>query len=103
MIRKFETGSLIAVFVLATAIPSATAQTEYPIMEKVAQNVIAHYQSSSCEQLAAERMQSKSGGSDPIKQKAVQLLRNDPQMRQQFFGIVAGPIVNKLFECGMIP
>jgi hypothetical protein len=103
MIRKFDAGSLIAVFVFATAISSATAQSDYPIMDRVAQNVVAHYQSSSCEQLAAERMQSRSGGSDPMKQKAVQLLRNDPQMRKQFFDIVAGPIVNKLFECGLIP
>jgi hypothetical protein len=103
MIRKFDASSLVAVFALTTTISSATAQSDYPIMDRVAQNVIAHYQGTSCEQLAAERMQAKSGGGDPIKQKAIQLLRNDPQMRKQFFDQVAGPIVNKLFECGMIP
>ena len=30
-------------------------------------------------------------------------LRNDPQMRQAFINQVAGPIVNKMFECGMAP
>jgi hypothetical protein len=38
-----------------------------------------------------------------MKQKVVGLLRNDPKMRQQFMNKVAGPIANKLFECGMIP
>jgi hypothetical protein len=34
---------------------------------------------------------------------ASQALRNDPQMRQAFINQVAGPIVNKMFECGMAP
>ena len=39
----------------------------------------------------------------PMGQRAVQTLRNDPQMRTAFLNRVAAPIVNKLFECGMIP
>jgi len=31
------------------------------------------------------------------------MLRNDPQMRQAFVDKVAAPIVNKMFECGLIP
>jgi hypothetical protein len=27
----------------------------------------------------------------------------DPQMRQAFFAKISAPIVNKMFECGMIP
>jgi hypothetical protein len=30
-------------------------------------------------------------------------LRNDPQMRQHFFNRIAGPVMNKMFDCGMIP
>jgi hypothetical protein len=37
------------------------------------------------------------------KQQAVQLMRNDPAMRSYFLDKVAGPVANKLFECGMIP
>ena len=33
----------------------------------------------------------------------MQFLREDPQMRTNFFNKVSGPIVNKMFECGMIP
>jgi hypothetical protein len=31
------------------------------------------------------------------------MLRGDPQMRAAFINRVAGPIANKMFECGMIP
>jgi hypothetical protein len=30
-------------------------------------------------------------------------LKNDPKMREQFLNKVAGPIANKMFECGMVP
>jgi hypothetical protein len=35
--------------------------------------------------------------------KAVTLLRQDPAMQKAFIDMVAGPIVNKMFECAMIP
>jgi hypothetical protein len=38
-----------------------------------------------------------------MEQRAIQALKNDPQMRQAFFNKVSAPIVNKMFECGMIP
>jgi len=38
-----------------------------------------------------------------MEEKAIQALRNDPQMRTAFVNRVAAPIVNKMFECGMIP
>jgi len=88
--------------VLALTAAVAHAQGEYPIMDKVAQKVISHYEGSSCEQLKAQKVQ-KAGSKDAKEQKAIQLLKDDPQMRQQFLNKVAGPIANKLFECGMIP
>jgi hypothetical protein len=69
------------------------------ILDMVANKVIQKYQSASCEQLWQQKGQPKS----PEEQKAVQFLHNDPQARQAFFNKVSAPIVNKLFECGMIP
>jgi hypothetical protein len=69
----------------------------------VAQRVIAHYQNSSCETLALERSQPPTGQRAEMEQRATQVLRNDPQARAQFFDLVAAPIANKLFECGLIP
>ncbi len=47
----------------------------------------------------AEKGQAKSAR----EQKAVQFLKEDPQMRVAFIDKVAAPIANKMFECGMIP
>ena len=30
-------------------------------------------------------------------------LKSDPQARTAFINKIAGPVVNKMFECGMIP
>ena len=69
------------------------------ILDMVANKVISKYQSATCEQLWQKKGQPKS----PEEQKAVNFLRNDPQARQAFFDKVSAPIVNKMFECGMIP
>ena len=81
----------------------ARAQESFPIMEKVAQKVIEKYQTSSCQQLAQQKSQPPTGQKAQVEQRALQLLRDDPQMRTAFLNRVAAPIANKLFECGMIP
>jgi hypothetical protein len=103
MTRGYFVVALI-VLLLAIDVPSArTQQSEYPLMDKVAQKVIEKYQNSSCEQLAAQKHQPPAGQQAEITKKVVGLLRSDPKMRQQFLNKVAAPIANKLFECGMIP
>ena len=87
---------------LAAAI-SSIAYAQYPIMDAVANKVIQKYQSSTCEQLWQEKAQGQGRPKPEMEQRAVQALRNDPQMRQAFFDKVSAPIVNKMFECGMIP
>jgi len=37
------------------------------------------------------------------EERALGFPRNDPQMRHAFFDKIAGPVMNKMFECGMIP
>ena len=81
----------------------ASAQESYPIMEQIAQKIIQKYQTSSCQQLAQQKSQPPTGQKAQMEQRAIQVLRNDPQMRMEFINRVAGPIANKLFECGMIP
>src|SRR5436190_2402824 len=80
-------------------VASAALAQQFPMLDNVANKVIQKYQSSSCEQLWQKKGQPKS----PEEQKAVNFLRNDPQARVAFIDKVAAPIVNKMFECGMIP
>jgi hypothetical protein len=101
-------GYLMAVplflFTLAVEVPSSgTQQSEYPMMDKIAQKVIDKYQNSSCEDLKAQKEQPADPQQAAMKQKVVGLLKSDPKMREQFLNKVAAPIANKMFECGMIP
>ena len=82
---------------------ASAQQHQYPIMEKVVQKVVQKYQTSSCQQLAQEKSHPPTGQKAEMEQRAVEILRNDPQMRTAFINQVAAPIANKLFECGMIP
>ena len=91
----FAMVSMVAALLLGAL---AGAQ-EYPIMDMMADKVIQKYQQSTCEQLWEKKGEPKSAR----EQEALQLLRNDPQMRAAFINKVAAPIANKMFECGMIP
>src|SRR5262245_21523809 len=80
----------------------ASAQ-QYPIMDKLASKVVQKYQTSSCQELAQKKGQPPTGNREMVEERVVEMLRKDPQMRAEFLNRVAGPIANKMFECGMIP
>jgi hypothetical protein len=93
MIVRFP---IVSLFLIAIG---GTAQDQHPLLDQLANKVIQKYQTSSCQQLA----QQKSEPPSPEKVKAVQFLKTDPQLRTAFIDKIAGPIANKLFECGFIP
>ena len=94
MNKKFwlfaTTGALIV---------AGVAYAQYPVMDAVANKVIQKYESASCEQLWQQKGEPKSAE----EQRVIGFLKSDPQMRQQFFNQIAGPVMNKMFDCGMIP
>ncbi len=93
---KIKQASLVAAVALAAGV--AIAQ-QYPVLDSIANKVVQKYQGMSCEQLWAQKSQPKS----PEEQRIVAILQQDPGMRTEFMNRVAGPIANKMFECGMIP
>jgi len=78
------------------------AQQQYPIADKVADKIIMKYQTSSCDQLKAQKAQGANEQHEEMQEKVMELLKKDPAMRKHFLDRIAGPIVNKMFECGMI-
>lgn len=95
--------ALLTWALLATALwMSGQTPSKYPIADKVAEKVIQKYQTSTCEQLRAQKQQPPQPPS-AMEVKAIEQLRNDPKMRQHFLNKIAGPVANKMFECGMIP
>ncbi|MFO1413859.1 MAG: hypothetical protein U1F10_08130 [Burkholderiales bacterium] len=95
MTSKQRTLAVLAAAGIAVA---GIAYAQYPVMDMVAQKVVQKYQSASCEQLWASK-----GQHGPEEQRLIGFLKQDPQMRQAFFNQIAGPVMNKMFECGMIP
>lgn len=95
MFKRFLSPCIFPAVVLS----AATAHAQYPILTMVGNKVIERYESSTCEQLWASR------GKQPgmQEQRLIGLMNNDPQMRQAFFDQIAGPVMNKMFTCGMIP
>jgi hypothetical protein len=88
-------------FLLGTV---ANSQEQFPIMDKLAQKVIAKYQTSSCADLKAQKAEPPAPGPQAeMKAKVMAQLKSNPQMRQAFLNKVAPPIAEKMFECGMIP
>ena len=101
MKRLFCSLAVTAGLMLSICMPSVSlqGQDQFPILDQIANKVIQKYQQSTCEQLWQKKGEAKS----EREQEVIQLLRGDPQMRQAFIDKVAGPIANKMFECGMIP
>jgi len=75
------------------------SDAQYPALDALAGKVVQKYQQATCEQLLEKRGQPKS----QQEQEVIKLLRSDPARRAAFLDKVAGPIANKMFECGMIP
>ena len=78
---------------------AGVANAQHPLLDAVANRVIQKIQQSSCEQLWHKKGQPRS----QREQEAIQLLRDDPQLRKAFIDKIAAPVANKMFECGLIP
>ena len=85
--------------VVAAAALAGIAYAQYPMVDMVANKVVQKYQSSSCEQL----WQNRGKPASAEEQRILNFLRNDQGARQEFFNKIAGPVMNKMFDCGMIP
>ena len=95
---------LIAVLALFVCVAEAQAPaSKYPVMDAIAQKLIDKYNNSTCVQLAVAKSEKPTGEKAQMEQRAIAMMKSDPQMRAAFINKVAAPIANKMFECGMIP
>ena len=88
----------VVVFVSAMVVAGAVA-AQGMLVEAAANKVIQKYQTASCDQLKTQKSEPPSA-----KEKiALDLLRDDPKARVAFVDQIAAPVLNKTFECNMIP
>lgn len=101
MIAQISIMFLFLIAIDGNRASTGAAQTpdQHPMLDQLANKVIQKYQNSSCQQLAQQKQEPPS----PEKVKAVQFLKTDPTLRIYFINKIAGPVANKLFDCGFIP
>jgi len=90
----------IGVVALVSALIIAGAVAAQGVLVDVAADrVIKKFESATCDQLKAQKKQPPSE-----KEKiAMDLLRDDPKARVAFIDKIAAPVLNKMFECSIIP
>lgn len=88
----------VAVFVSALIIAGPVA-AQGVLVDAVADKVIKKYEAASCDQLKAQKAEAPSE-----KEKiALDVLKADPKARVALVDKIAAPVLNKMFECSMIP
>jgi hypothetical protein len=99
MTKRFPVLIVLPALLFAGAAPAQ----EFPVVDRIAQKLIAKYQNATCEQLWEEKAKGQGQPKSQREQEAIQILQGNPQMQQALFSQVATPIVTKMFQCGMIP
>ena len=88
----------VAVFVSAS-IAAGVVAAQGVLVDAAADKVIKKFEAATCDQLKAQKNQPPSE-----KEKiALDLLRDDPKARVDFIDKIAAPVLNKMFECSLIP
>jgi hypothetical protein len=88
----------VAVFVGIMLIAGAVA-AQGILVDAAADKVIKKFEAATCDQLKAQK-------NEPPSEKekiGLDLLRDDPKARVAFIDKIAAPVLNKMFECEIIP
>ena len=87
-----------ALFVSALIVARAAAAQDI-LVDAAADKVIKKFEAATCDELKAQRKEPPSE-----KEKiALDLLRDDRKARVAFIDKIAAPVLNKMFECSIIP
>ena len=91
--------SISAAVFVSTLVVAGPIAAQGMLLDFAADKVINKYQTATCEQLKAQRNEPPTD-----KEKmAIEFLHNDAQARTAFIDKIAAPVLNKLFECDLIP
>ena len=91
--------SIGAAVMISALIVAGAASAQGMLLDFAADKVITKYQTATCDDLKAQR---KEPPTDKEKE-AIEYLRNDSQARIFFINKIAAPVLNKMFDCGIIP
>jgi len=88
-----------AALLIAALFIASGALAQGMLLDFAADKVVKKYQTATCDELKAQK-----GDAPSEKEKmAIDFLRNDSQARKAFIDRIAPTVMNKMFECGLIP
>jgi hypothetical protein len=84
---------------LSAMLISGSAAAQGMLLDAAADKVIRKFSTATCDELKAQK-------NEPPSEKeklGIEFLRKDTQAREAFINRIAATVLNKMFECGMIP
>ncbi len=107
LVRRIGTIA-VASFALASIVIPASAQVRQQMADKIATNaahqLVTKIGGESCSQFASTMSQMKQGSSSGSSSSGMSSkLKANSQARTDFVNIVAGPLLNKMIDCNMMP
>ena len=102
-LRRFGFGGLVAALCLFTAVPGQAQTLRQQMAMKLAGDagnmMVSKINGASCAQFGQMMAQVKNNKSSSTSSH----LKNNSAARQKFVNIVAGPMMNKMIDCDMLP
>ena len=83
---------------ISALIFAGAASAQGMLLDAAADKVITKYQTATCDQLKAQKNEPPSDK----EREAIEFLRNDAQARTTFIDKIAAPVLNNMFDCGII-
>lgn len=106
MVRRVGVAA-VAFFALASIATPSQAQMRQQMADKVATNAahqfVTKLNGESCSQFASTMSQMKGSSSGSSSSGMSSKLKANSQARTDFVNIVAGPLLNKMIDCNMMP
>jgi hypothetical protein len=105
VIRAVALSVVSASLIAASAVPGLTQlrpSAKDRITDAVSSEVLQEIRTSSCSDFAAMLAKRKSGGKSGSSGMSSRL-KNDTRERTRFVDAVAGPLVNKMIDCDLMP
>jgi hypothetical protein len=106
--RRIGAAVAIGIALAAVALPGQ-AQVRQQMADKIATNaanqLVTKINGESCSEFATtmSQMKGKSGSSSSGSSGMSSKLKANSQARTDFVNIVAGPLLNKMIDCNMLP
>ena len=72
------------------------------VVDSVANTMVSSIQSDSCADFAAT-LKKRKGSSGSSSSRAGGMMKKDPAARARFVNKVAGPLLNKMIDCDLLP